>query len=231
MEEKKEILQKSELFSELSGKMQTEISSCSFFEDYSKGEIVFMEGQQVDGLYIMVEGQAKGYRTSPDGRQQIVRIINPGDIIAEAVLLEEKNYPVTLEILKKSRLLYVPADEFTRLLKEEPEAAMELISVLSKRLRFLVRVVDDLSLKEVSARIAYYLLEQAKEQNESVVIHEKITLPVTKTELAASLGTIPETLSRTLKKIEERGAIENRGKDIIIKNPKKLKKIAKGSKI
>ncbi|MFP4687467.1 MAG: Crp/Fnr family transcriptional regulator [bacterium] len=226
-----EILNTSELFGGLSPELQRKISSQTFFEKYSRGEIVFREGELVHGLYIVVEGQAKGYRTSIDGRQQIVRIINPGDIIAEAVLLEGEKYPVTLEILRDTRFLYLPADKFISFLKDEPAAALELISVLSKRLRFLVRVVDDLSLKEVSARLASYLLQQVEKQNKDFRFNEQITLPVSKTELAFAMGTISETLSRTLKKIEQTGAIENRGKKILILDHKKLTEIAAGEKI
>ncbi|MGM0380710.1 MAG: Crp/Fnr family transcriptional regulator [bacterium] len=224
-------LKHAELFDELSAAALEKIASNSYFENFNKGEIVFREGETIQGIHIIRSGKAKGYKTSPEGRKQILRIVESGDIVAEAALFEDKkNYPVTLEIIEKSEILLVPGDFFINFLKNNPEAALQLIGVLSKRLRKLVKMVEELSLKAVSARIAKYLLDRAVDTGENIQPQQAITLSITKNEMASAVGTIPETLSRTLKKMDEKEIIDNQRQKIIIKKPLKLQEIAAGKK-
>jgi len=222
------VLKQTELFSGLESEALQKIARITISEQYEAGNIVFLEGDELRGFYVLAEGRAKGYRNSPTGKQQIIKILEPGDVVAEAVIFAGEGYPVSLEVTEPSRLLFIPRNEFIDLLHEEPDFAVRMLGELTRRLRFLVGLVEDLSLKEVSSRLAKYLLDRAVSKHEQLQDEMEITLAAPHHELAAALGTTPETLSRNLKKLEEKKIIEKKNKTITLKNIPRLQQLSAG---
>jgi len=230
VETKIPVLRKTDLFSGLESEDLQKVSGITISENYEPGNIVFLEGDKVKGFYILAEGRAKGYRNSPSGKQQIIKILEPGDVVAEAVIFSGEGYPISLEVTEPSRLLFIPRKEFTELLKKEPDFALRMLGELSRRLRFLVGLVEDLSLKDVSARLAKYLLDRAVSKNKSLANGVEIKLKTPNHELASALGTTPETLSRNLRDLGEKGIIERDGKTVKLKNISQLQLLSAGNK-
>ncbi len=221
-------LRQTELFGGLDSADLEKIAAITISESYEPGNIVFLAGEEVDGFYVVAEGRAKGYRTSPAGKQQIIRLLEPGDVIAEAAIFAGKDYPVSLEITETARMLFIPRDEFIELLRDEPDFSLQMLAELTHRLRFLVGLVEDLSLREVPARLAKYLLDRAVKEHDRLTPGLRVELKSSKQELANMLGTTPETLSRKLKQLAETGAIERLDSGIKLTDISHLQRLSAG---
>ncbi len=175
---------------------------------FSKGESVFAEGDEADGFYIVATGKVKIYKLSPEGRERILHVIQPGNSFAEAAIFDDGCYPAFAESLSVSELLFFPKREFYELLHQHTQLAINMIGGLSRFLRIFTLQIEDLTFRDVPARLARYLLELAGENNVFVV------LPISKSQLASNLGTTSETLSRTLRKLTGDDLIIVKGKQI-----------------
>ncbi|QJA06379.1 Crp/Fnr family transcriptional regulator [Thermosulfurimonas marina] len=216
-----ELLGKSLLFRGLAEEALREIRGIALSKVFEKGEVIFSEGAEARGFFLVLEGRVKVYRLSARGRQQILHVFGPGEAFAEAALFSEARYPAWAEALEKTRVLFFPRKAFLDLVRRRPELALNMLALLSLRLRSLAELVETLSLKEVPERLAAYLLYLA-ERNGS-----EFDLEIPKGELAALLGTVPETLSRVLSRLSEAGLIEVSGKRIRILNEEGLRRLGK----
>jgi len=224
----KQILKESPLFSGLTDPGICQIEAIGITKNYQKGEVLFSEGEKATGFFINLSGQVKIYKLSADGREQILHIISPAEAFAEAALFAGSTYPAFAETLSQTRVMYFPKESFLRLIRENPELSLNMIGGLSFWLRRFVDLVQELSLKDVSARVSRYLLDvsmrSGRKQGEGIALE----LEVTKTQLASRLGTISETLSRVLRKLRDRNIIRVEGKKVIILNRKALEEISSG---
>lgn len=188
---------------------------------YKRHEIIFMEGDAYAGLYLVLSGRVKVFKTSPEGKEQIIHLLGPREPFADVPLFTGGPYPATAQALEDTRLLFIPRQAFLDLLHGNSEISLRMLGAFAKRLRQLVNLVESLSLKEVTARLARYLAEESKKTG-----HFNFDLPISKANLAAFLGTIPETLSRSLHELENCGAISVQGKQIVIRNKQMLQELA-----
>ncbi|MCK4501540.1 MAG: Crp/Fnr family transcriptional regulator, partial [Desulfuromonadales bacterium] len=156
---------------------------------FPKGEFLFAEGAEADGFYIVASGKVKIYKLSPDGKERILHIIQPGNSFAEAAIFDDGRYPAFAETLDVSELLFFPKREFFDLLHQHTQLAINMIAGLSRFLRLFTVQIEDLTFRDVPARLARYLLDLGAEDTKSVL------LPISKTQLASNLGTTSETLS------------------------------------
>jgi CRP/FNR family transcriptional regulator len=191
-----------------------------------KGEILFFEGDRAEGFYLLLAGLVKIYKLAQSGKEQLLHRIAPGQIFAEAAVFAGGKFPANCEALENSRVAFVPSQRFIELLKANPQISLKIITAQAAFLREFTELIENLSLREVPARIAFYLLEQANRVNSDTV-----QLDLSKTELARKLGTIAETFSRGLRKLIDLEALAIDGKQIRIKNRQLLSEIAEGKKI
>jgi CRP/FNR family transcriptional regulator, dissimilatory nitrate respiration regulator len=188
---------------------------------FRKGEIVFSEGENADGFYVAIEGRIKVYKLSAEGKEQILHFFGPGEPFGEVPVFTGQRFPAHAEAMEESRVLFFPKESFVDLIKRNPSLALNMLGILSMRLRRFTALIDDLSLKEVPGRLAAYLLYLSTHKKES----GEIELSITKAQLASLLGTIPETLSRILGKMTAQGLIETEGRRIRILDRKTLQEI------
>jgi CRP/FNR family transcriptional regulator len=165
--------------------------------EYPKGTTLFSEGDEARGFYIPITGKVKIYKLSPDGKERILRIAHPGRTFAEAAIFDVGLYPANASTLEKSVLLFFPKQEILELLHGNVQLAINMIGGISRILRELMDQMEAMTFRDVPARLARYLLDQADGDG------RQVTLPVSKTQLAANLGTVSETLSRTFRKMAE----------------------------
>jgi len=209
---KEDIIKSTSLFEGLSGEEVETISKLIFEKKYGKGETIFFEGDEADGFYIVSSGQIKVFKMNPMGKEHILHIFGPGEPVGEVPVFSKQPFPANAEALVKSSTLFFPRKDFVALIENNPSIALNMLAVLSRRLRQFATQIENLSLKEVPARLAGYLLYIAKEQkNEGVV-----QLPVSKGQLASLVGTIPETLSRIFARMSDEGLIQVEGRSITI---------------
>jgi CRP/FNR family transcriptional regulator, dissimilatory nitrate respiration regulator len=226
-----ELLKLNPLFSGLDESGLHKVKGITVLNSYKKGNILFSQGDEAQGFYLVIHGKIKIYRMSPQGQEYIMRIVGPGETIAEAAVFSGKTYPASAEALEDSRLYYLKKSDFLFLIQESPQLALNMMTGLSLLLRQLAQQVEDLSLKEVSARLARFLIEEALKVSPVPANGLTIPLEMKKGLLASRLGTIGETLSRTLAKMKQREIIQINTKVITIKNIEVLKEIAEGLKL
>ncbi len=227
---KKDVLKKIYLFSGLNDRDLETLSQLAVTRRFSRDTTIFWEGREAQGFYILLDSQVKMTKSSPDGKEYILRIVNPGETFGEAAVLAEAGYPASATALEDCQTLYFAKKDFLGLLAASPTLARNMLATMSRLLFHLTRQLEDLSLKEVSSRLARYVLDQCLKKHGRIEEGLSFDLPITKTHLASYLGTISETLSRTLARLKSLGAIsEDRGR-IIIKDPTLLQSVAKGTK-
>ena len=195
-----------------------DLSAISIRKEFNKGEIIFSEGDIASSLYVMDDGDVHLVKISRDGRNQLVRRVTCGDIFAEAAVFSGKAYPATAIANTKSSVVMIDKKRFLSFIKEHPEVSLQIMGAMSQLLRHLNSLLADMSLDGVSQRLAAYLLRRSKEDGMN------FNLGFSKAELAFRLGTVPETLSRNLRKLSSEGAISVSGRTIEIKDVTVLKK-------
>jgi CRP/FNR family transcriptional regulator, dissimilatory nitrate respiration regulator len=212
------------LFQGLPRKQHEDLSMIVADQVFRRGQSIFSEGDEGNGFYVVMSGQVKVFKLSPDGKEQILHIFGPGDPFGEAAVFAGKKFPANAEALAESRVFFFPRPAFIGLIGKNPALALSMMAVLSARLRRLANLVEELSLKEVPGRLAAYLL-LLSEKNRGAA---KVELEVSKNQLAALLGTIPETLSRILARMDREKLLKMRGKSIEILNRREIEGLASG---
>ena len=209
---KHSLIAASPLFQGLPVHELAEIEKIAIEKSYGKDETIFFEGDEGTGFFMVLEGRVKIFKMSLQGKEQILHIFGEGEPFGEVPVFHGQPFPASAETLLKSRLLYFPRKEFIDLVTRSPSIALNMLAVLSMRLRRFTVQIENLSLKEVPARLASYLLYLAEEQGRA----DRVELAISKGQLASLLGTIPETLSRIFAKMSEEGLIEVQGRTILL---------------
>ena len=204
MEKILQIISKTPIFQNLSEDDLNKIRRIAVDKFYNKGQTVFSEGDDGTGFYVVAAGKVKIYKVSLEGKEQILHIYGPGNPFGEVPVFSGEQFPANAQTLLKSHLLFFPRTAFTELIAKNPSLCLNMLAVLSMRLRQFTVQVENLSLKEVPGRLAAYLLYLAQEQE----AEDTVSLPISKGQLASLLGTIPETLSRILTKMSNSGLID-----------------------
>jgi CRP-like cAMP-binding protein len=194
---------------------------------FQKGETIFGEEDEGTGFYVVLSGRVKIFKLSPEGKEQILHIFGPGEPIGEVAVFTGRRFPASAEALEETRAFFFARKEFMDLIRRDPSLALNMLAVLSQRLRKFSSLIEDLSLKEVPGRLAAYLLYLAEgKKGKSEVI-----LEISKNQLASLLGTIPETLSRILAKLSREGFIKSNGpRQIQLLDRKGLEELASGGR-
>ncbi len=227
MEQYRKLLGQSLLFKGLADTHLDAILAIAVKKQAGAGELIFSEGDPGNGFYVTAEGMVKIYKLSSEGKEQILHMFGPGEPFGEVPVFSGQSFPASAETVKNSKLLFFPRKAFVDLIVHNPSLAMNMLAVLSARLRHFTVQVENLSLKEVPARLAGYLRLLAQEQENS----EAVFLKISKGQLASFLGTIPETLSRMLKKMSDQGLIEVQGRKIQLLDWDGLNELAETGKL
>ena len=189
--------------------------------------MIFREGDPGDGIYIVETGKIKVFKLSFEGKEQILHIYGPGHTFGEVPVFQGNNFPASSMTLEASTILFLPRDKFVELLAASPALGMNLLADLSRRLRAFTVQIENLSLKEVPARLAAYILTLSQEQDNEA----KVELPISKAQLSNLIGTTPETVSRIFKKMADADIIQVQGKEIHIHNLPDLTDLAESGRL
>jgi len=179
---------------------------------FAPGEIIFLEGDSSAGLWILENGRAKAYKLSPGGQEYILRFFGPGDTFNDLAAIDNApNAANTMAVTEVSAWV-IPTAAFTDTLQADHELSLAVIQGLVSRVRHLIGRMEDLALRPVTARLAHFLLEQVENPT---LAHPAVT----RTLIASHLATTPESVSRSLRVLEEAGAIRFDRHRIIIIQP------------
>lgn len=229
MLEDKETIKNIPFFSELSTVELREFMRASKLLSFKKGEIIFLEGDFYRGFYIVVKGAVRVYKSSPDGKEITLHIIEPFNSFAEIPLFitetsDKSNnvYPANAQAIENSSLILIPKEEFLKVIERNPKICLKMLQGFAKRLLSLNQQIENLTLKDVLTRLAEYLYNEYKNHGKN-----EFKLNISRVLLATYLGTIPETVSRALRRLQDNGLIQIQGKKITINEPEKLKQLFK----
>ena len=219
-----QILKTSPFFSGLSDDDIEALMGIARVRESSRGELLFSDGEKAVGFFVVLDGKVKVYKLSPEGKERILHIIHPGGTFAEAAIFADGLYPAYAEPLQTSKLLFLPKEGFLNLLMDNGRISINMIAGLSKFLRQFANQIEDLTFKDVPSRLARYLMVLSEGVKESV------ELPISKSQLASNLGTVSETLSRTLRKLSEDELISVSGKKVVILDFERLEELSEKCK-
>lgn len=192
--------------------------------DFSRGENIFSEGSQSGGFYIVVKGRVKVFKLSIEGKEQTLTIVGAKELLGAVSAFAGTPYPANADAMEKTKTLFFPRKDFLMLIRKEPSVVMNMMANLAMRLQHFTRMIEDLSLKEVPGRLAAYLLYMCEQKG----CTDSIQIDIPKGQLASLLGTIPETLSRILRRMSEKGIIRVKGRSITLINKNALREVVHG---
>ncbi|MCD6561393.1 MAG: Crp/Fnr family transcriptional regulator [Deltaproteobacteria bacterium] len=209
-------------FSGLSERQIEELRKIVVNRHFNKGQIIFSEGDNGNGFYVLVSGLVKIFKVSLEGKEHIMRVVGAGEPFGQVAVYAGRSFPANAQSIAKSHLLFFPRTAFVEMITKNPSLAMNMLSVLSMRLREFTVHVENLALKEVPGRLAAYLIYLADEEGGN----DSFTLGISKGQLASLLSTSPETLSRILAQMVGKNLIEVIRRDITILDLGGLKELA-----
>jgi CRP-like cAMP-binding protein len=203
-----DILENIDFFKGVSRESRQALASICISKSLKKNELLFSEGDQGQSLYILVTGSIRIFKSALNGRDTIIKVIGPGELFAEVILFEKETYPVSAAALKTSTVYVLPKRQFHTLL-DAPDFRNDFILMLMKKQRYLADKLHAFSAFDVEERFVKFLLEQYGEQCEYYIA-------LSKKDIASAIGTIPETLSRLLGRMQREGKLSVKGKSILM---------------
>jgi len=196
------------IFNHLEPEQLNEIMQVVQAVSFKKGEIMYHASEASDSMYIVNEGQIKIYRLSESGKEQLVRILNPGDFTGELALFQQSVHEAYAEAMVNSQICMIKRDDLQSLLLKYPTISLKILTEFSNRLETSERQTTRFATEKVETRIALFLAELMDGKGTE---GSAVTLPMSKKDLASYLGTTPETLSRRLTDFESEGLIKQKG--------------------
>ncbi len=198
------------------------IKKLVFEKTANRGEIVVLEGEPAENLFFVASGAVRVFKTSADGKEQILTIVRPEESFNDVPVFDGGLNPASVRTMGPVLLYGIKRNDMEAILQDHPQIALNVTKVLAKRVRQLVSLVEDLSFRHVIGRVAKILLEQTRGETS----HGP---RLTQQEMAAMAGTAREVVGRSLRELEEQGAIKLDRHRIIITDKEALQKIMEAS--
>lgn len=211
------------IFATLSAQDLAQVAALTQERHYERGDLILLEGEQDGALYYVYSGLVKVFKTSPGGKEQVLRLISAGHTFNDVPALDGGPNPASAAALEPGVIYLIRRAELSQLIRSRPDVAAAVVRTLAGALRHLVALVEDLSLRHVTARVAKILLQQENEARAGEIHHH-----LTQQEMAALAGTAREVVGRALKELEIAGAIEMRQGRAVILNSERLQLLASG---
>lgn len=222
MTDPSEALSRVAIFAGLDASLRREVLDRCPARTIAAGRMIVSAGERADRFFVVLSGRVRVFHLSAQGQQQILHLFGPGDIFGEAAMFAGGDFPANADTTEDSLLLEVRRSVLLDLIRRRPDAALRMLAGMSAKLREFAGLIESLSLKDVPARVAAALLS---ESHRAGAMEFRLKEP--KRQLALRLGTTPETLSRTLSRMQSDRMIEVRGSRIRILDAGALQKRAR----
>jgi CRP/FNR family transcriptional regulator len=220
-------LQSTQLFRGLALSQLLLISQIAQSKQFPKGELIFRQDSEATGFFVVKTGRVKIFKVSVHGKEQILHIFGAKEHFAEVPALDGKHFPASAAALEPTELVFFPRQAFLNLLYQQPDIAINMLITLSARLRHLNNLIEELSFKDVPQRLATYLLQLSERTNSK----NNVELDLSKSQLAAALGTIPATLSRAFYRLSSDGIVAVNGTQVQLLDRDRLQNLSLGLKL
>ncbi len=215
------LLKNCRLFSDLDQAELDLVEAVAVRKEFRKGQFIFGEGARTRGFFLIVAGVVKIFRVGPDGRERVLHVVEANESFAEAALFMEE-YPASAEALAATTVVMVDKAGFKQLLARDPKLSFKIMGALVRWLSHMRNALTDLTLKEVPARFASYILSLPAASG------QPIKIAISKTTVAQMLGTTKETFSRLLHRLAQHKILTYRGTQVKVLNRRRLQQIAAG---
>ncbi len=216
-----EMLRKIPYFSMLNQDELALVASVTAERQYNRGDLILIEGEIEGALCYVCSGLVKVFKASPEGKEQVLRLIGAGNTFNDVPALDGGPNPANVAAVEPSVIYVIRHAELRKLITTRPEVAEAVVLTLAKTLRHLVALVEDLSLRHVTARVAKILLDQEESVQQGRHVHR-----LTQTEMASLVGSAREVVGRALKELETAGVIEMRHGQAVVLNRERLRIMA-----
>ena len=216
----KTVFQRLRHFGELPDEVQLAIAASASPRHFNAGQVIYVEGEPAESIYILESGWVKATRMTREGREQAMMFLRPAEVFGDIAVFTGTTYPGTVMALEDVDVWVIPAKTILDLIPRHPELAMAVIRHLGERVLQYISLVEDLSLRSVEARLAKTLLSHAELQDGQLIVPRREW--TTFDEMAVRLGTVRDVLSRTLKTLEAEGLLKVEKQSIIVLDPKGL---------
>jgi CRP-like cAMP-binding protein len=214
--DRSKLLQQAALFRDLDESILDSLTRGSVEKHLARNEILFLAGDEATGLYVVIEGSIRAFRTGADGREQVIHVEKAVTTIAEVPVFDNGVYPSTVAAEEESRLLFIAKEKVRDACLEHPQVALAAARLFASRLRKCAELVESLSLREVGQRLAQLLLDQAEKNGKPTNAGVMFRQELTHNQLAARIGTVREVVSRVMLRLQEQGLIIAKGRMITI---------------
>jgi CRP/FNR family transcriptional regulator len=195
---------------------------------FAAGELLFSEGEPCNGLYIVLSGRVRIFKTSVSGREQVLSIEGAGGTVAELPVFDGGPYPASVIALDETEIAFLSRRDFQGFCMEHPEVALKVLAVVGARLRQLVAIIEELSFTTIRQRLASTLVKLAQNEGKKTARGIEFRLPASHQEMASQLGTVRELISRNLTRLQAEGLLEVNARDVVVKDMKGLVALLEG---
>lgn len=218
-----EVLRNCTFFSELSGESLRRLTAMALCRRFHRGQIVFRQGDDVPGVFVVASGKVKVFNVSANGKEHVLHLLGPGSTFAEVAVLGEFPCPAFAEALQETTCVLLPTQPFNQALRQDHRLSLQILTSMAAWIRYFVGLLEGIVLRDAAGRIAHYLLRVERESDRA------LSLPSLKKHIASHLNLTSETLSRTLRQLREDGLIGSApGNRIVIKDRRRLQQVAEG---
>jgi CRP-like cAMP-binding protein len=216
------VLQSIKHLADLPEHVLNDIANASSLQKIKEGQIIYLEGEQADTVYLLESGWVKATRMSPEGREQALLFLKPGEVFGDISVLTDTPYPGTVTALEKVVVWTIDKYSLLKLINRHPELAMAIIRRMGERVMYFIGLIEDLSLRSVEARIATTLLKHAQMKGSNLVVQRRSW--TTFDMMATRLGTVRDVLRRALRNLEDEGLLRVEKRTIVILDPEGLER-------
>lgn len=188
------------------------------------GELILMEGDPCEGLYVVISGRVKVFKLSAEGKEQVIRILGPGRTFNDVPVFDGGPNPGSVAAMEASIVSLIPKAQILGMVEQHPKMAKAVIRLLASRLRALTLMIEDLSLRGVVARVAKLLLDCARGHQTLIEGGPSACTHLTQHQIATMTGSVREVVQRALKALEKDGAIRLERARVVILDPARLER-------
>jgi len=216
------VLEKTALFSSLSREELRMLAMRTVRKLFSASELLFSEGEPCSGLHIIAKGKVRIFKTSVNGREQVLAVNAHGESVAELPVFDGGPYPASAVAVEDTEIAFISRSDFHAYCLEHPEVSLKVLSVVGARLRGLVGIIEELSFTTIRQRLIALLVKLAQSQGNKTARGIEFLLPATHQELANQLGTVRELISRNLMRLQAEGLLDVDARLIVVHDLKGL---------
>lgn len=216
------VLEKTALFGSLSPGEIHQLAARTTRKLFTSGELLFSEGEPCQGLHIIARGKIRIFKTSMNGREQVLAVNTQGESVAELPVFDGGPYPASAAAIDDTEIAFISRRDFQAYCMEHPAVALKVLSVVGSRLRQLVGIIEELSFTTIRQRLISALVKLAQSSGKQTSRGLEFLLPGSHQELANQLGTVRELISRNLMRLQAEGLLEVDARQIVVKDLKAM---------